>query len=1240
MNKIIISILLLLACIINAQTSTENYVLTRNYLEPTAVSNDAVKQIKSIQYLDGLGRPKQEITIKTTPSGKDVVTHFEYDITGRQTKNYLPVPQSGTQNGQIYTTPLGNVSTVYGNEKIYEESILENSPLSRVLQYNSIGTAWSTKPVVLESDANSTNEVYNYVVTTNWINGVAKSILSLPADKTYAPNQLYKSAITDEDGNRIVEFKNVKGQILLTRKKVSADKEVDTYYVYNEYGQLVFVLPPDAVHKPVTDDLLNDLCYQYRYDTWGRQVEKKIPGKGWEYMVYDKQDRLVASQDAVLKEKNQWQYIKYDQFGRVAFTGIASGGDRNTEQLVADGFASNNVKRTNAVFFNREGMDVFYDPNGTYPNVNWVKLFSVNYYDTYPAYGFNPTFPSAILGEPVLKEISPNGKSTNGMLVMSLIKNIEDDNWTKNYFYYDGKGRSIGLHTINHLGGYTRTESVLDFAGVMKQSKTYHKRLSTDVERVITQTFTYDNQNRLLVHKHQVDGQAEEILAQYEYNELSQLKNKKLGGTNAAQPLQSIDYTYNIKGWLTRINDPSNLNGKLFGFELKYANPVNPNVAPGKFNGRITEVDWHNASENVIKRYNYTYDGLNRMLDAVYSEPNATTPFNNTYNEHLTYDLNGNIKTLKRNAFPVTGTNATQVDDLVYEYTGNRLTKVTENALNDTGYEGGNNIISYDLNGNMKDMKDKGIQSIAYNYLNLSNEFIMQQNGFGPLLYSAVNYLYSADGTKLRKTYSSRPARGLTSYRTTDYLDGFQYSHFDGGGDICLGCRAENAYEVQAYKNIFDPGIPVTPEWKLDFVATAEGFYSFTENRYIYQYRDHLGNARVTFAKDSAGALEITDTNNYYPFGLNHTGGNGFNSSLFGSFNSYKYNGKELQETGMFDYGWRQYMPDLGRWNGIDQLAENYLSTSPYAYVDNNPVSQFDVDGRWFNQDGTIDTSGRTPGFTTGRQYYYSFLGIDPNYNEGGAGGGESSGNTTGQGSGGSGNNVSPGANGEVINVPEVVLSGKSSLMFGLKLRNWVNAYMKAWNAQKDLEWKKWSCGHCFDGGIRYVGGAGDPLGIWEAFGMLLGSQESQPMKLAALPLLVVTKNGDDALKMMAAEKGMLKAEAKAISKNAVEKNGTLQTGPFAGEGYPAVNGHSRNFTAAEKSAIREQGYTNGCHTCGQKNPGTKSGNFILDHQPANALVPDGWPQTFYPHCIYCSNSQGGIISGMKRQGILPKINK
>ncbi|WP_367118533.1 hypothetical protein [Chryseobacterium sp.] len=80
--------------------------------------------------------------------------------------------------------------------------------------------------------------------------------------------------------------------------------------------------------------------------------------------------------------------------------------------------------------------------------------------------------------------------------------------------------------------------------------------------------------------------------------------------------------------------------------------------------------------------------------------------------------------------------------------------------------------------------------------------------------------------------------------------------------------------------------------------CSCGGFIIFSyKNHYIYQYRDHLGNARVSFAKNSEGALEITDANNYYPFGLNHIEGM-LSTSNFGGYYSYKYNGKELQETG------------------------------------------------------------------------------------------------------------------------------------------------------------------------------------------------------------------------------------------------------------------------------------------------------------------------------------------------------
>ncbi|WP_126652104.1 RHS repeat-associated core domain-containing protein [Chryseobacterium aureum] len=124
------------------------------------------------------------------------------------------------------------------------------------------------------------------------------------------------------------------------------------------------------------------------------------------------------------------------------------------------------------------------------------------------------------------------------------------------------------------------------------------------------------------------------------------------------------------------------------------------------------------------------------------------------------------------------------------------------------------------------------------------------------------------------------------------------------------------------------------------------GYYDFENLRYIYQYKDHLGNVRVSYVKNNEGFAEKKDTNEYYPFGMN-------NFSYFGSaydakgtpFN-YKYNGKELQETGMYDYGARLYMADIGRWAVIDPLSEKYRRHSSYNYAVNNPIRFIDPDGR------------------------------------------------------------------------------------------------------------------------------------------------------------------------------------------------------------------------------------------------------------------------------------------------------
>ncbi|WP_265130983.1 RHS repeat-associated core domain-containing protein [Chryseobacterium oranimense] len=981
-------------------TQTENYIYSRTYLEPVTTSSSSAKQTQEVSYFDGLGRPKQSIAIKATPSGKDLVTPVEYDDFGRQVKDMLPLPQQNTNSGGIFTSPdITGAVSIYGNaSNYYGEKKLENSPLNRLEEQAAPGEPWkmgSGKTIKYTYQSNNDSEVKKFVANTTWTTvsniAVGTPALSISAENTayvsggfYKAGTLYKNSITDEDGNTAVKYTNGKGQTVLVRKN-DGTQNIDTYYVYNEYGQQVFVLLPAAVkaieaeNNTISTSTLDNFCYQYRYDNQDRLVEKKFPGKGWEYMVYDQQDRLVLMQDANLRTTTNnfnakgWIFTKYDQFGRMAYSGFfANTATRQVMQYALNSMVSNaqnNEKRDDLNPFVQNGENIYYTklafPTGS------MTILSVNYYDTYPPVpsGSSPVSrPVAILGQATLTSapvsMTVNGvttsRSSKGLPTATYVRNIEDTNWTKDYFWYDTKGRSIGSHSINHLGGFTKTETELDFTGVPKQTITYHKRKDSEAGVTVRERFDYDPQNRLVKHWHQVDSRPEELLAENTYNELSQLTNKKVGNS-----LQSIDYAYNIRGWLTDINKNQmalpDLGGKLFSYKVKYNQKDgidNPDPAqfPGKtvkakYNGNIAEIDWR-AVETVgvnpsltPKRYGYAYDPMNRLSAGFYQNP--LNPYSKENTESMDYDISGNIKKLYRTSVIGSGTNtATLIDNLEYIYTGSNLNKVNDYAYNPTGYEGGGAAIGYDANGNMLSIPDKGIFPIRYNYLNLPSSMEINRNGSE---YITINTKYGADGTKLRKentTVITGFNGSTTTKKTTDYLDGFQYLLTEnigtGGGsseDFSLSGRAMQP-EAFSADDIAISVAAKTPD--LQFFPTAEGFYDYQKDQYIYQYNDLMGNVRVSFTRNSAGALEIVDANDYYPFGMNHMKtGNAFFAQ--GSYKSYKFVGNELQETGFYDMNARFFMPDLGIFGQHDPLSGTTLD--PYGYAYNNPIMFADPSG-------------------------------------------------------------------------------------------------------------------------------------------------------------------------------------------------------------------------------------------------------------------------------------------------------
>ncbi|MBT2623212.1 hypothetical protein J7E44_20845 [Chryseobacterium sp. ISL-6] len=232
----------------------------------------------------------------------------------------------------------------------------------------------------------------------------------------------------------------------------------------------------------------------------------------------------------------------------------------------------------------------------------------------------------------------------------------------------------------------------------------------------------------------------------------------------------------------------------------------------------------------------------------------------------------------------------------------------------------------------MTDHVDKGILEIKYNHLNLPNyikfdQFVQRNDPFGSGLatkYKNTSYLYRANGVKLKKVHNYFSGRAQSdASKTTEYFDGFQYN-----------------YDV----NI--EGVPLTGQG-LQFTPTSEGYFDFVKNKYIYQYKDQIGNIRLAFYKNDTGNVAIDRTTDFYPFGLEFGGSNSLSTS--GSLSlDYTYGFQEQeqqQESGWTSFKWRNYDAAMGRFFNIDPLSEKYAYQSHYNFSENRVVNARELEG-------------------------------------------------------------------------------------------------------------------------------------------------------------------------------------------------------------------------------------------------------------------------------------------------------
>jgi RHS repeat-associated protein len=488
----------------------------------------------------------------------------------------------------------------------------------------------------------------------------------------------------------------------------------------------------------------------------------------------------------------------------------------NFETVLNDGFVAE-IDPTATTTSTTVTTSVYTNPisSASLNNPLITNIIKYQFYDDYSyagAKGFDNNFTNASAystGGDVLP--IANSARTLSMPTGSSVKILGTNIFLESTFFYDEKGNHIQTLADNMMQGQDITTNQYQWDGRVLSTYSSHSTANTgyNLFGILTKNI-FDQIGRVVSLQEQYGSNPARIVATYD---MGRLKTKHLdpGYTGSGKTeMESLAYSYNIHNQLTGINKDYALKtpgiynkwGNFFGLYLGYDNSDHVFNAT-QLDGQATGQLWSTQGDDVQRKYDYTYDGANRLINAAYNEKqNPTDNWDNSKmdfsvtgrNGQIAYDLNGNLLYMLQKGV-VPGQAPINIDDLEYKYTplSNQLQYVNDNATATANgtlgdfVNGPNHTANvnnnqpdyvYDANGNLiidlnKSISATGSQTVAgitYNFLDKPE--MININGKG-----TVQISYDADGNKLQKIFTPQAgAAGVNPNQViTTYINQFVY---------------------------------------------------------------------------------------------------------------------------------------------------------------------------------------------------------------------------------------------------------------------------------------------------------------------------------------------------------------------------------------------------------------------------------------------------------------------------------